>query len=275
MSLFHPAPSVRSGTPEVSLLTSANQLPAGVRDYEVWRSGLGDRSTAAVAADARALCATGDRVAREDALAFSEFSPFDVYVVHGCAGHVDEALYRAEAERALEDKTAWLVARQLWTGSDSGNPSFQSEGVDIGGSGPVQNVVEYLIANIEDATSGGQAFVHVPTVGIGSLMLNNYLSRSGGRLFTPTGHVVVPGPGYPSAPGSWGPDGSAAAASGEVWVFATTAVELGVGPVEVMDVSGPTADRQNLYEVYVQRPVLARFDTEFVFAALGEVPSLA
>lgn len=273
MTLLRPAPPVRQGNPEVTLVSSANELPVDVRPYEQWRTGLAARGVSLITADARALCASGD-LATVTAATDGEFEPFTVYVMHGCEGYVDEMAYRAEANAALADKTAWQVARELWTGTQSGNPSLQSSGVDLGGTADISNVVAALIANMEAELSGGQVFVHVPSIALPGLTNTNMVTRSGARLLTPQGHVVIPGPGYPSAPGDWGPDASAVAASGEVWVFATGPVEYAEGPVTVRDVGQGVAARMNLFEVHVTKPVIVRFDPSKVLAAKATVYTL-
>lgn len=273
MSLLTPTDPTPLGTPEVTVLTSADPLPAGVAAFDRWRSGVTARSTAAIVGASRELCGTDELEERAAEHVVNEFVPFEVYVTHGCAGRVDEPQYRSEAETALVDKSAWLVGRELWTGATSSNPSLQAEATDIGGTGPVVNVVDHLIQNFEDATQGGRCMVHLPAVALSALTLANYATRVGNRLVTPTGHLVVAGPGYPAGAGAYGPAG-AAAASDEVWVYVTTVPQVGLGPVDVMDVGRGIASRQNLYEVYVWRPVLVRFDTEFVFAAKAEVTGL-
>lgn len=271
MPLIQPAPAIRQGTPEVTLLTSAQPLPPEVRDYDKWRSGLSHRSTQTIEADARALCATGDKVGRATDADIPEFLPFDAYVVHGCDGFVDEAQYRREAAAALEDRIAWIVGRELWTSGE--NPSLQSTGVDLGGAGGVISVANYLIANFEEATKGGQAFLHVPSLAAGLLVRDNYCVRSGNRLLTGTGHVVVPGPGYPFDPGAWGPTASTPSASGQVWMYVTGPVQVGLAEqTTITDVGQGTAARMNLFEVYATKPAIVRFDTDFVFAAVADVP---
>jgi hypothetical protein len=269
--LIQPAPAIRQGTPEVTLLTSARPLPPEVRDYDKWRAGLSHRSTQTIAADARAICVTGDKVARDETAAIPEFLPFDAYVVHGCDGFVDEAQYRREAVDALEDRLAWIIGRELWTSGES--PSLQSVGQDIGGNGGVISVANYLIANMEEATKGGQVFLHVPSLAAGLLVRDGYVNRSGNRLLTGSGHVVVPGPGYPFSPGDWGPTASTPSASGQVWMYATGPVEVGVTEQAVVtDVGRGTAARMNLFEVYATKQAIVRFDIDYVFAAVADVP---
>lgn len=272
MSLLTPTDPTPLGSPDVTILTSADPLPSGVAAFDQWRTGVASRSMAAIVGASRELCGLDELDERAAEHALNEFVPFEVYTTHGCAGRVDEPQYRAEAETALADKTAWLVARELWTGASSGSPSLQSTATNIGGTGPVTNVVDHLLQNFEDATQGGRAMVHLPHIALSALFLANFVTRVGNRLLTPTGHIVVPGPGYPAGAGSWGPAG-AAAASDEVWVYVSGIVQIGLGQVDVVEVTRGVS-RQNLYEVYVKRPVLARFDTEFVFAAKAEVTAL-
>jgi hypothetical protein len=264
---FYPAPPIRQGAAEVTLLTSARTLPPEVSAYDRWRTGITHRSTQTVAVDARSLCATADWTTRETDPEQPEFAPFDIGVIHGCEGLVDERAYTREAQAALEDKTAWQIGRELWTGDITGNPSLQSTGVDVasGSTAVTDLVVSILCTAIEDTISGGQAFIHLPSLLLGPLMLAQTVTRVGNRLLTANGHVVIPGPGYPST-GTTGPAESEELSPGEVWVFATGPVEVGLGNVETRPLGPGTANRQNLFEVYATRPAIYRFDTGAVFA---------
>lgn len=273
--MFKDAPPIRQLTTGVSLLTSAQQLPPAVRAYEQWRTGIAFRSIQDTTVEPRAICATDDIGVRNPDPESPEFEPVYVVVDHGCEGFVDDGQYRTDTLNVLDDSAAWIVGRELWTGTETGNPSLQSTGVDIGGSGPVANVCDYLLANFEDATKGGQAYLHVPSLAIGQLLDANYIRRVGDRLLTITDHVVVPGPGYPGLPGDWGPTAAADAASGECWIYVTGPVELASGEVDINDQGDGVAYRQNLVEFIARRPYLYRFDTEFVFACLATLPALS
>ena len=273
---LRPAPAVQLGNPEVTLLTSAYDLPEEVRSYSEWKTGLTSRSTSTITADARAQCATGDLAAVASVGTDGEFEPFYPYVVHGCDGFATELdrQYRREALDALEAKLAWQVSRELWTGTITGNPSLQSTGTDIGGQSDVSNVAAHLIASYQDAAEGGQVFLHVPLTGLPALTNTGFVTRTNGRLVTTDGHVVVPGPGYPTSTGSWGPEGASAAASGEIWMFATSPVEYAQSSVNVEDVGEGIAMRNNLIEIYASRPVIYRFDVDTVLAAKATVYTL-
>lgn len=274
---LRPAPAVQLGSPEVTLLTSAYDLPEEIGGFDAWKSGITSRSTSSITADARAQCATGDLATAAADATPGEFEPFTPYIVHGCEGFMDDKLerqYRREAMDALDAKLAWQVSRELWTGTKTGNPSLQSTATDIGGQSDVSNVAAHLIATYQDEVEGGQVFLHVPLTGIPALTNTGFVTRSNGRLVTADGHIVVPGPGYPTATGSWGPEGASAAASGEIWMYASSPVEYAQGSVDVQDVGAGTAMRQNLTELYVRRPVIYRFDVDSVLAALATVYTL-
>ncbi len=275
MPLIQPAPSIGQGLPDVTLLTSASPLPPEVRDFDRWRSGLGHRSVTGIVADSRTVCATGNWAARAAGGDTIEFFAVEHGTIHGCEGLVDEAAYTREAVQALDDKLPYLVARELWAGGESGNPSLQSTATSIGGSGDITNVCAYLIANMEETLDGGRVTLHVPSLALPGLLNSNFVTRVGSRLLTPTSHVVVPGPGYPSSPGLWGPDGSIATEDGQVWVYATGPVEVALEPdTRVTAIGGGLAARRNSFDVWAQRFAIARFDTATVLAGLCTIETL-
>lgn len=276
---FQPAPPIRQGQTAVNLLTAADQLPPEVRDYDRWKSGLTWRSTVDVAVSVAGYCDAGEWDERTGSFPTPEFTPFTIRTVHGCEGQVDDGAYRREAFDALDDKAPWLIAREVWTGSQ-GQPGFQSAATDVGGGGNIRDVIAYLVANHQDATHGGRSIVHIPSVASGHTINLLDLQRVGDRIVDKSGTVYVFGPGYPNEPGDWGPlsddedpDSAAAAASGEVWVYVTGPIEVGRGPQNVLDTGMGVAARMNLFEVQVQEPVIARFDTAHVFAGLATLPA--
>ena len=110
------------------------------------------------------------------------------------------------------------------------------------------------VANYQDATRGGRAVVHVPYRALesASASLLDVVTRVGNRLVMADGTIVVPGPGYPGNAGNWGPltddndpDSGASVLSGEVFVYVTGPVQVGLGPVSdrSSDRPGPTRCR--------------------------------
>jgi hypothetical protein len=84
------------------------------------------------------------------------------------------------------------------------------------------------------------------------------------------GTIVVPGPGYPGNAGNWGPltddndpESGAAASSGEVFIYVTGPVQVGLGPVSDRSSDRP---RANQVQALFERQVIARWDPTFVFA---------
>lgn len=272
---YQPSPPVRQGQTPVSLLSSAERLPPEVRDYSRWRTGLAHRNTDAIGAETRARDCSGTEWSERETLELPEFDPFIIGTFHGCSGFIDDRRsYTTEANDALEDKEAWLIAREVWTGAQGGL-SLQSTATDIGGTvGSVRDTIDALVARRQDTVKGGRTFIHLPRIGLGEI--EEDVTRSGDRLTLPDGIVIIPGPGYPNTAGDWGPwtdpedpDSGAAAASGQVWIYATGPIELERGPIEVNDSGDGNAALMNLFEVYVQRPVIARWDTTAVFAGLA------
>lgn len=257
-----PAPPIHQGTAEVTFLTSVDPLPATVADHDAWRTGLIWRSTADVLAETQAYNCTAFEWSAYNTLAIPDIDPFLVGVVHGCDGHVNETEYRAEAEAALEAKQAWLIAREVWMGADHAE-SLQSAATTVSGTGDPLDVIDNLIQNHQDATKGGRSVVHVPRTLLG--LLDDRLTRVGNRLQLADGTVVIPGPGYPTGSGAYGPDGASQTAS-QQWIYVTGPIEAALSPITTFPTRTPD---QNQVTVYVQRAVIARFDPTFVMAGLA------
>lgn len=276
MLLIEPAPSLDLGVPEVSLLTSAEPVDA---DFDVWRAGLGSYSGRSIASGLRGVCdEVYDTEDTSDTREWGAFNPFEIYTVHGCQGSglSEEDVFLQEAEDALAVREAWMLARELWTGAASGSPSLQSTGTDIGVTTPTDptNMASYLIANTEDAIKGGQVYLHVPSTVVAAIIDSNFAIRQGNKLVTPTGHVVIPGPGYPNAPGDWGPTGADASTDGEFWMFATGRVEYALGTVDSAIVSHDSTLRWGNLEIEASRPAILRFDVDHVYAGMATLATM-
>lgn len=266
-----PSPPVRQGTTEVSLLTSADPLPADVAGYNRWRTGLTWRSTVDITAESQPNdCTTFSWAAPTDPT-LPVVDTFTIGVVHGCDGRVDADEFADEGRAALEDKQAWLVGREVWTGADHPQ-SLQATATLVSGTASVRRTIADLVANYQDATKGGRAVVHVPYRALESAAasLLDVVTRVGNRLVMADGTIVVPGPGYPGNAGNWGPltddndpESGAAASSGEVFIYVTGPVQVGLGPVADRSSDRP---RANQVQALFERQVIARWDPTFVFA---------
>ena len=159
----------------------------------------------------------------------------------------------------------------MWTGADHPQ-SLQSTATLVSGTASVRRTVADLVANYQDATKGGRAVVHVPYRALesASASLLDVVTRVGNRLVMADGTIVVPGPGYPGNAGNWGPltddndpDSGASVLSGEVFVYVTGPVQVGLGPVSDRSSDRP---RANQVQALFERQVIARWDPTFVFA---------
>lgn len=279
--MSQPLDSVHPVAPEVSLVTSAHPMEG--LNSDGWAFGVTARDTLGTPSGRFPRCADEEDVKDDvpDGGDAPEFEPLWVYAVDGCEGRADVDRMRRSARAALDAKLAWEVARELWTGETTGNPSLQSTAIEITvdpAPAPVVVAARALLANFEDCTKGSQAFLHVPSIVVDQLIDADFARRSGNRLVTPLGHVVVPGPGYPNMPGDWGPlasDGAAEAAEGEVWLYVTGPVQFAQGDmVETSSGDAPgvgTFARLNKTIVLPERLVLYRFPTDCVFAAKASV----
>lgn len=276
--LYQPAPSIRPGSVPVNLLTSTAELPDRVRAYDKWRSGLTWRSIVSLSTDVGPQpCGTTDWPEPVEDPDEVRVTPFTIRAIHGCEGLVDSSEYESEITDALDDQAPWLIAREFWTGSQGGQ-SLQSTATAIGGTGDVSGVIDDLIANHQDATKGGRTIIHIPRRALSGLARDLGVKRAGTRLLLPDDTVVIPGPGYPNAPGNYGPlsdpddlESGTPAASGQLWIYATGPVMVGRGPVQVSDAGEGVAARQNLVEFYAQQPAIVAFDSTHVFAGLADL----
>jgi hypothetical protein len=267
-----PAPPILPVAPEISLLTSADPLPAEVASYDRWRSGLAARELHTMTGglwEVDCVVETDKSGIQEESI--SEFVPVAVYTHHGCNGRVDADEYRSEATAVLEAKLAFALGSELWTGSVTGNPSLQSTAVDIGaflGSQPVGVGFSALTEAFSQASAGTMGTIHVPYTVLHELTLNNLVVRKGNRLETIIGQTVIPGPGYPSTTNT-APTDSEEPAAGTYYIYITGPVQVGLGPTIVTgtqtDSVGDYA-RQNLVEFYAERQAIYRFPTTPVFA---------
>lgn len=280
-----PLAPILPSAPEVSIVTSSRRIPG--MNSDGWAYGISARDDFCLPVGNWSRCVdpvNGVFPQREPAALgddpFGVFKPWSIYASFQCVSlaNYDEA--RRSAIATLKAKTPSAVARELWTGEESGSPSLQSTAVDVSGTaaGNVEDVLDELAAVFDDATGGAQPTFHVPSRLIGRLHDNVRIQRSGDRLMTLTGGIVVPGPGYPNTPGAWGPDvssGSASATAGEAWVYVTGPVELEFSDTFEQGSDDPPTGvfaRQNQSVLFVEREAIYRFPTCAVFAALAAIP---
>ncbi len=276
MALPIPAPGIRPEPTEVNILTSADPLPASVASFDRWRTGLAQRNLYGVAGGSWQVdCITDDKAALNENTT-NEFFPVAHYIHHGCEGRVDAEAYKAEALAILDQSTPYLLANELWTGATSGNPSLQSTAFDLTpfvGSGlSYFDAAIVLIGALEANSRGAKAFLHVPQGVLYDLIDRVFVTRQGNKFVTANGHIVIPGPGYPSN-GTTGPTGSDDAAVGQAYLYVTGCVEVATHTSFVIGTDDNSVGgyaRQNLVEFYAERQTIYRFPTTPVFALLAD-----
>ena len=292
-------PAIVPKAPETSILTTADPFPGdfvGTDDAGNfhWRTGVEFRTPESMQGAADSTCRTSESPDRydPDEITRAEFQPMSVYFPYGCSGFVDEDAFKQEALDKNHSNIAFQVAREIWTGAATGNPSLQSPpggtSTDDGAQVLVQDddgvspttAVSLALASWEECAQGGIAMAHVPGVLIPDLIDKGLVSRVGGRLVTPVGHLVSPGPGYPQSAGAWGPRTAAtpageAAAAGEAWVYVSSVVEID-GPYDVTIQHTHTEfwkDRENRFLTMPEAWVAYRFDPSCVFAVKATIPT--
>ena len=277
-----PLAPILPSAPEVSIVTSSRRIPD--MNSDGWAYGISHREDFCRTVGSWQRCVeeaegsyperTPEALGDDD---FPVFQPWSIYSSFTCTSLADWAEARKSAVETLKAKTPYRVARELWTGEQSGSPSLQSTGTDISDvdAQPAQVVLSELGANFDECSGGAQPTFHVPSRLIYQLIEATVIVRSGDRLLTPTGGIVIPGPGYPNTPGAWGPDGSpgsAESAEGEAWMYVTGPVELAFSETWEQGSGEPpvgTFARLNRSELFVEREAIYRFPTCCVFGALA------
>jgi hypothetical protein len=273
-----PLAPILPSAPEVSIVTSSRRIPD--MNSDGWAYGISHREDFCRSVGSWERCVeeiegsyperTPEALGDEG---FPVFQPWSIYSSFTCTSLADWPEARKTAVETLKAKTPASVARELWTGEQSGSPSLQSTGTDITpDTEPLAPLAIDLLTEAFDECSGGtQPTFHVPSLLVGQLLDANRITRSGDRLLTPTGGIVIPGPGYPTD-GDWGPDaspGPAAAAAGEAWIYVTGPVELDFSETWEQGSGEPpvgTFARLNRSELFVNREAIYRFPTCCVFA---------
>lgn len=269
---------------------SRREVDAAIRDarntaFNQWRSGITARNIGTLEATNLPHCGT---VTTPDPTAGGvyEFHPVRTQLPHGCDVPVQEDEWEREAREKLEATLPFHVAREVWTGGTSGNPSLQSTAIDVSSAASVSptTAAALLTMNYEECTQGLLGVLHVPSALVPDLVTSSFVERQGNRLVTVSGHVVSPGPGYPQSPGGWGPNTEtdpdadpvyAEAGEGEAWMFMSSPVEF-AGPFwneRQRSYGASHTDRQNLFLTVPEAWWVYRFETACVFAALAYIPT--
>lgn len=176
---------------------------------------------------------------------------------------------RQDAINMLEVQSSHKVERVLWTGKADGaalfppNVGLASAVIDSGatvvgtGLGVVPGFTA-LINALNDCLGGARGMIHVPSEALPFLDFFQLVTRQGTQLVgRSVDHLIVAGSGYTGS----GP-GDIAPAAGFTWFYATTPVQVRLGPTQ----SGGDWDQldraTNELVVRAWRPALASWDRQ-------------
>lgn len=173
-------------------------------------------------------------------------TPFTAYAKFDCAlVGMDEAL--KIATDALAQSEPWQVERAFWTGLVDGRviafphlaanaDVFDAQSVKLQSTaslvatGAALDAVTAL-GLLESALAdcyNGVGVIHIPVKLLPTLQFHNLVTAQNGKLRTLNGNLVAVGGGYPSTSPSGVPS-----ATGEAWMYATGAVFMYRGSVQV------------------------------------------
>lgn len=207
-------------------------------------------------------------------LTYRGATPFTVYARFDCSlSGMDDALQIAKG--ALAQGESWHVERSFWTGLvdgrvvafphlaadtevlDAQSIELQSPAsvVVTGGVVDVVTGLGLLEAALADCYNG-VGVIHVPVKLLPSLQAHGLVSLRDGKLRTLKGNLVAVGGGYPGT----SPAGVAPAV-GESWMYATGAVFMYRGDVQIPSDKVSSVNRQtNTREMIAERTYVLGWD---------------
>lgn len=145
------------------------------------------------------------------------------------------------------------VAGELVNGWAATGPSFVSEAATLTASADIDAAAQEIEQHLADVLFGNQGFIHIPPRVLHQAMNIGWVRVEGSSLMTASGHVVIADAGYD------GLEGPTTPAGGEVWIFASGAIEYKVSDTlllgegagnETIDMG--TNIRERLSEAYAQ-----------------------
>lgn len=248
------------------------------------------------------------------------FKPFlGYYGYEPCEGGVFHAL--TEAEKAARARMAFdatkhqVIARQLWFGASNPvainangvllNPSLRDSAAVLGGSVVVSDpihVIARLVAARQRVAGSGLVLIHGPLDLVPYLVSAGLIRQVGGKYVGP-GFTYVTDGAYPNdvAATAGGPTAGPietgaivdsdqtyfADVAGEIWLYASGAVEYAWGRYVTKSSIGAQRDndgryseyttwhaRQNKTFILVEQEAFLRFDPCAVYAAKAYVPTV-
>lgn len=203
--------------------------------------------------------------------------PFTVYSFVDCGPiGANPREYDDRARSALEQGEERAVESVFWTGtvSTTGSPLISphlAEDAQVLGpqgeisqlaaspvtTGAAVDVVEALGA-LEGALAscyGGVGVIHVPRTAIAHMSSKGMIVRAGDHLETVAGNLVAAGSGYPgTSPAGTAPPG------GQAWFYATGAISLRRGPIQITDFEESVNKTENQLVLIAERTYVITWD---------------
>lgn len=186
------------------------------------------------------------------------------------------------SRRLLEDRTRWIVERELWTGATAtangwDNPFLANAStvtqVNAGAALPVSQAYAELVQAASDASNGARLLVHVPRRALVQLTRARLASRQPGTnvIEDPMGNRIVPGAGYTGG----SPAGVIDSDGGFAWLYATAEVQVRLSSVreypESRDVGLGEIPETNTVEGWASRRALVVFDPAVHFGVQADL----
>lgn len=221
-------PDLQSRTRSFGLLSTVEPL---FLDDPHWQTGFEWESDCSVDASSTLFpCPAVTGKTTDDGLVFCSADPFTVYGSYKCSTGgrpIQESItiasnrLRRNKERAVE-QIFWTGITPVGTVNPSlqgGNTSCDILPIDLtpisGALTPVAAIAA-LESSIADCIPGAMGVIHMNFGMLPYMALNYLLIEKNGKLYTPSGQLIVAGAGYPGS----GP-ANVAVAAGETWIFAT------------------------------------------------------
>lgn len=238
-------------------LLSVSQVPVDSDDTH-WKGGIryetDDCGFASITTDSCAV--TGGAIKSPTGTWITRGAqPLTVYTLPVCAPVGTYENYEPRVQAVLTSGEARAVEKEFWTGANGTLPHLAAN-TPVSGTGfdtsvviqtaatvIVTGAVDILegIALLEEALAtcyGNEGVIHIPPIAVAHAKDEDLIDKDGTRLRSPSGHLVAAGAGYTgSSPAGVAPSG------GIYWLYATGAVTVRRGPIEVTRPIGQAVDR--------------------------------
>lgn len=269
--LPRPEGEIRPEPPAASLLTVARTVPFG---FDEWRSGIAWYPNGCTPAAGWSDCDDPTRPPekcdpRPQGSVIAR--PWTMYLPEGGCDDPSPGIdWNDRARVALDAYRAGQVSRELATGEHTpGVPSLEGVASSLvtPGAVSVTEALSLLLQARINAGFAGMHMAHVPLWLIPSAEAQSLLTGS----TTTMGNVrVSPGPGYPGRnPVDVGVPVDPA--TGQGWVFMSSPVEYGLGPVTTPMEREDQKHRTNRSFWIAEQMAIVRFDPCGVFAVLARI----